>query len=245
MFHFGLPGVIFCSLRQQTIYSLQSRTSGCRTSESELFSMMTWQQPVRQVLLASGSPRRKELLDRMGISFEVIHGAAIDESAFLDMADLDGSLQRLALAKGAQPAGQTPEALVLSADTIVVCDNRVLGKPAGRTDARDMLRMLSGRSHRVLSSVALVCRENGFCRAITETTVVFFRKLTDGEIDWYLDTNEAFDKAGAYGIQGSAMIFVDKIDGCFYNVVGLPVSGTIGLFKAFDDRKDHRNVANN
>ena len=207
--------------------------------------MVTWQQPGRQVILASGSPRRRELLARMGITFEVMTGGNVDEHSFIDAADLEGSLQRLALLKGEEPSHRIPAALVLSADTIVVYENSVLGKPGGRSEARAMLRLLSGRCHQVFSAVALSCAEEAFTRSVVVSTDVYFRSLSASEIDWYLDTNEASDKAGAYGIQGSAMIFVDKIEGCFYNVVGLPVTGTIALFEAFAARKDPPNVADN
>ncbi|MBN1577507.1 MAG: septum formation protein Maf [Chitinispirillaceae bacterium] len=206
--------------------------------------MQTWQHPTRKVILASGSPRRRELLSAMGFSFEVIPGGQLEENAFIDPGDLSGSLGRLAVAKAMGVAVHYPAAAVLSADTIVVCNNRVLGKPAGRADARRMLEALSGRLHTVMTGVALTCREIGFCQSAVAVTGVHFRNLAPDEIEWYLDSGEPFDKAGAYGIQGKAMIFVDKIEGCFYNVVGLPVKGTIDLFKAFTARKEPRNAAN-
>lgn len=210
----------------------------------ELFYMMTWQQTSRRLILASKSPRRKELLERMGLEFEAIAGGQIDESSYIDTADLEGSLGRLAIAKALSIAAKYPEAIVLAADTIVVCGKRVFGKPADRSEARRMLEELSGLRHTVMTGVALVCCEVGFCQSTTAATDVWFRELSEGEIEWYLDSGEPFDKAGAYGIQGGAMIFIDKIEGCFYNVVGLPVQGTIDLFKAFIARKELRNVAN-
>ena len=180
----------------------------------------------------------------MGLSFNVIPGEHLDENAFINAGDISGSLERLAIAKASGVATQYPSAAVLAADTIVVCDNRVLGKPTGRSEARRMLETLSGRLHRVVTGVALMCREFDFCQSTVAVTGVYFRDLPRDEIEWYLDSGEAFDKAGAYGIQGKAMIFVDKIEGCFYNVVGLPVTGTIDLFKAFTARKELRNVAN-
>jgi septum formation protein len=196
--------------------------------------MSFWKHQTRKVILASGSPRRRDLLQQMGFSFEVMKGEPITEKEFIDIADLDGSLQKLAVAKAHSVTEQHPEALVLSADTVVVRDGEILGKPSGRSDAKSMLRTLSGCSHTVMTGVALSCRENAFCQAASVRTTVIFRDLSDAEIEWYLDSNEPYDKAGAYGIQGRAMIFVDKIEGCFYNVVGLPVSGTISLFKAFN-----------
>jgi septum formation protein len=206
--------------------------------------MDTWQRPGRNIILASGSPRRKELLARMGLIFDTITGAPIDEQAFVDAADLNGSLERLAIAKAADVAQRFPGAVVLSADTIVVSEGRVLGKPVDRSDARSMLEALSGRRHNVMTGVALTCTAASFIRSVVVSTDVVFRALCTDEIEWYLDSGEPFDKAGSYGIQGKAMIFVDKIEGCFYNVVGLPISGTIDLFKAFTARKEPRHVAN-
>ncbi|MBN1308014.1 MAG: septum formation protein Maf [Chitinispirillaceae bacterium] len=206
--------------------------------------MRTWQHPTQTVILASGSPRRKELLCAMGLSFNVIPGERFDENAFIDAADPGGSLERLAIAKTKRVAARYPAAAVLAADTIVVCGNRVLGKPADRSEARGMLETLSGRLHRVMTGIALTCREIDFCQSAVAVTNVYFRSLAREEIEWYLDSGEPFDKAGAYGIQGKAMIFVDKIEGCFYNVVGLPVKETIDLFKAFTARKEPWHVAN-
>jgi len=199
--------------------------------------------PSRQVILASGSPRRKELLEQMGFSFKVILGSDIDEASFISSDRLASSLEELALAKGRGVADTYPEALVLSADTIVVEDNHLLGKPDDRSDAARMLRSLSGNRHSVITAVALSCSGESFFRSTTACTYVYFRKLSDEEINRYLDSEEPYDKAGAYGIQGKAMLFVDKIEGCFYNVVGLPVSTTIDLFKAFEARKEPCNVA--
>lgn len=199
--------------------------------------------PSRQLILASGSPRRKELLEQMGFSFNVITGDAIDEASFISSDRLVASLEELALAKGRSVADAHPEALILSADTIVVQNNHLLGKPDDRSDAARMLQSLSGNRHSVITAVALSCSEESFFRSTTARTYVYFRKLSDEAINRYLDSDEPYDKAGAYGIQGKAMIFVDKIEGCFYNVVGLPVSVTIDLFKAFEARKEPCNVA--
>jgi septum formation protein len=219
-------------------------SSRCRNGGVKLFYMIPWQQSARRLILASGSPRRKELLERMGLTFESIPGGPIVESAYIDAADMEESLGRLAVAKAVSVAGNFPEAIVLAADTIVVCDKRVLGKPADRDEARRMLEKLAGRRHTVMTGVALACREVDFCQSAIAATDVWFRELSAGEIEWYLDSGEPFDKAGAYGIQGKAMIFIDKIEGCYYNVVGLPVRGTIDLFTAFTARKEPRNVAN-
>jgi len=195
---------------------------------------MSWLSPNRRLILASASPRRSELLSRMGFTFEVTAGDPLDEESFLDPVSIEQSITRLAEAKGQGVAGRNPGALVLSADTVVVCGGVILGKPADDHAARRMLRMLSGRAHQVMSAVALTCEAASFQKSTVVCTDVFFRELSDPEIGWYVDSGEPSDKAGGYGIQGKAMIFVDKIEGCFYNVVGLPVQGTIDLFKEFD-----------
>lgn len=185
-------------------------------------------------MLASASPRRKELLAQMGFTFDVVNGPYLDEASFMVAGDIDGSITRLSVVKGDAVARKYPQSLVVSADTIVVCDETVLGKPGSTRDAATMLKMLSGRWHEVKTAVTLTCSARRFCETRVICTRVYFRDLGEDEIEWYIATGEPFDKAGAYGIQGKAMIFVDKIEGCFYNVVGLPVKGTIDLFKAFD-----------
>jgi septum formation protein len=193
-------------------------------------AMITWQQPGRPVLLASQSPRRKEILHLMGVSFETSVTAPIDESALINPDSLPLSLQDLAASKARPISERYPQALVLGADTVVVKDRRVLGKPANREEARDMLRMLSGSKHVVMTAVALLCAAGSFKRTALACTDVFFRTISDDEIAAYLESDEYRDKAGAYAIQGRAMIFVDKINGCYYNVVGLPVAETIKVF---------------
>lgn len=105
-----------------------------------------------------------------------------------------------------------------------------------------MLKSLSGKQHKVITGVALLCAEDDFCKTTAVSTTVFFRKISDQEIEDYLGFPEYQDKAGGYAIQGKAMIFVDKIEGCYYNVVGLPVTGTINLFNEFIFRKESTNV---
>jgi septum formation protein len=195
--------------------------------------MLSWQQPGPPILLASQSPRRKLILDQMGFSFSVVAPASINEAAFIDPQDLEQSLRKLALAKAATVADLHPGSLVLGADTVVVKDSVVLGKPADAVEAARMLSMLSNAKHRVLTGVALVCRERSFSATAVASTDVFFRGITAAEIDDYLKHDEYRDKAGAYAIQGKALVFIGKIDGCYYNVVGLPVAETITLFKNY------------
>lgn len=195
--------------------------------------MISWQQPGRPLLLASQSPRRRQILEQMGFVFDTVPPAAIDEAAFIEPMNLKRSLKKLAAAKAADVADRHPGALVLGADTIVVKDTMVLGKPVDAGDAARMLAMLSRSKHRVMTGIALVCREQSFLTTAVASTDVFFREITGNEIDEYLKNSEYCDKAGAYAIQGKALIFISRINGCYYNVVGLPVSETISLFKNY------------
>jgi septum formation protein len=195
--------------------------------------MLTWQNPGKPLILASQSPRRREILENMGLAFTAVPPAALDEGAFINHADLRASLEKLARAKAESVADRHSEALVLGADTVVVKDSHVLGKPADSAEAGSMLKILSGSCHQVLTGVALVCRRESFIASVVACTDVFFRKISDAEIEEYLDYGEYCDKAGAYAIQGRAMIFIERIAGCYYNVVGLPVAETIALLSAY------------
>lgn len=173
-----------------------------------------------RIILASQSPRRRELLERMGISnFEIIPAKGEER---IDPALTPSELvEELSRQKAAEVAGANPDALVIAADTVVAVDGSVLGKPASRDHAVEMLTALSGREHHVYTGFT-VCRGE---RVITahEDTAVRFRTLTGEEIEAYVDTKEPMDKAGSYGIQGLGCVLVEGIVGDYYNVVGLPV----------------------
>ena len=173
-----------------------------------------------KIVLASQSPRRRQLLGQMGLEFTT-QSPEIDEAAFQgrDARDL---VQILSREKARWIAGQVdPETLVIGADTVVVRDGEILGKPKGEEEARAMLASLSGRTHQVCTGVT-VCRGDKVLTQVEETQVTF-RPLTDQEIRQYVSTGEPMDKAGAYGIQGLGALFVERIEGDYYNVVGLPV----------------------
>ena len=174
----------------------------------------------------------------MDVTFTTANPCIGDESAFLRKEDLCGSLQTLACAKASSVAEENVTALVLGADTIVALGSSVLGKPQNESDARSMLTALSGKTHVVYTGVALVCKESGFVYSEYAATTVTFRSLAKEEIESYLACSEWIDKAGAYAIQGNALVFVDRIDGCYYNVVGLPISATIRCFTEYTLRKD-------
>ena len=173
------------------------------------------------IILASKSPRRCALLKKAGLEFSVIP-SAYDEETGLDMEP--GKLaEHLALKKAEDIASYNTAALAIGADTVVVVDGTVLGQPRNHESARQMLEKLSGRAHSVISAYALVCPEKGIKKVRSAATKVYFRELSASEIDAYIKSGEPMDKAGAYAIQGGAASFVEKIDGDYYNVVGLPV----------------------
>jgi len=186
---------------------------------------MTSTRKQHHLILASQSPRRKYLLCKAGLVFQVIPGT-FDESA-VPLTDPGDYVKTLARAKAEDVAAHHPDAWVIGADTIVFIDGAVLGKPESRTAARDMLRRLSGQTHQVYTGYALCCRAAG--RMITEAvkTDVRFKTLSEAEIEWYIQTDEPFDKAGAYAIQGLGTFLVRSISGSYTNVVGLPVCEVI------------------
>ena len=177
-----------------------------------------------RLILASASPRRAELLRAAGIQFDVLP-ADIDESV-LPGESAEHHVRRLAEAKACAVLPRAGGRPVLSADTVVVVAGEILGKPADDGDARRMLRLLSGRSHEVMTGICLMRHEGERGKQSSEVavTTVEFASLTDAEINWYVASGEPHDKAGAYAIQGLASRFVTRIDGCYSNVVGLPVA---------------------
>ncbi len=178
------------------------------------------------LILASGSPRRRELLRTLGLRFTV-RPARIDES-YLVGEPPDQHVQRLAREKAEAEA--RPGELVLGADTVVLLDGEVLGKPADREDAAGMLRRLAGRQHRVLTGVALHEPARGRSEEALEISVVKMAPLSDEEIEWYVATGEPLDKAGSYAVQGVGALFVESVQGNYSNVVGLPLPATYRLF---------------
>jgi septum formation protein len=178
-----------------------------------------------RVILASQSPRRRELLTLVGIAHEVAP-ADIDESVLPGERPAPHA-ERLARAKAETLAARHPEALVVAADTIVVVDGRILGKPADAADARRTLRLLSGRDHVVFTAVA-VARGGEVASEVAEVTVAF-RALGDDEIDAYVATGEPMDKAGSYGIQGYGATIVERIDGDYFAVMGLSLVRVVRL----------------
>ncbi len=174
-----------------------------------------------KLVLASASPRRRELLDQIGLA-HVVKAQDVDESVVPGESP-EEYVARVAMKK-ARACPREFDEVVLAADTTVVADGQILGKPSSLAEARRMLESLSGTRHTVLSAVAC-CSENGEFEVLVTATVTL-RALVDGEIDAYLSTGESFDKAGGYGVQGIAGVFVDRVDGSYSAVVGLPLAET-------------------
>ena len=185
-----------------------------------------------RLILASASPRRRDLLRQAGFAFEV-RVASVNEVPLPDESAEDFA-RRAARDKALDVAAPAPsDSLVLGADTVVVADSEILGKPADAQDAARMLKLLSGVTHRVITGVCLVRAPARVEALAHETTFVTFGALDEQEIASYVASGEPSDKAGAYGIQGLASKFVTRIEGCYFNVVGLPVALVYDLLKPF------------
>ena len=174
------------------------------------------------IILASNSPRRKSLLELIDLPFKVI-ASSVHEDFNIDLKPIDFA-KHYAKLKALHVAKNNPDSLVIGADTIVVLDNEIIGKPADENDSKTMLKKLSGRTHTVITGVSLVWQEKNIIDTFFERTKVTFQKLTDEQIQYYIDNYHPLDKAGSYGIQDWFAVCVKKIDGCFYNVMGFPLS---------------------
>lgn len=188
---------------------------------------------MNKLILASSSPRRRELLDQIGVLFDV-KVADVDETPLADEPP-EEYVQRLALAK-ARKVAQGLTQPCLGSDTSVVLNGKIFGKPQSDGDARDMLQVLSGQSHQVMSAVAIVQYTQDGERSDVRlvSTKVTFKKLSNDQIDKYIATGEPADKAGAYGIQGKGALLVEGIEGSYSNVVGLPLTETAALLEQYD-----------
>ena len=187
---------------------------------------------VKTIILASSSPRRKDLLRQLGIDF-TIDPADVDERVFPNESP-EAYAVRLALEKARVAAARAGAGIVIAADTIVVLNDEILGKPVDAEDAERMLILLSGRMHRVITALAVMDAATGRALTRTSLTRVWFRGLSQYEIASYVATGEPLDKAGAYGIQERGALFVERIDGCYFNVVGLPLSLLADLLRDMD-----------
>lgn len=175
-------------------------------------------------ILASASERRQELLKRIIEEFSVVV-SDFDESTITNVNCVSNYVQEIALGKAKDILNKVNEnSIIIAADTVVSLDGKVLGKPSDREEAYNMLSSLSDNVHKVYTGVVVINTKTHTILKDYVETKVFFSKLTDKEINAYIETGDPFDKAGAYGIQGKAGVFVEKIEGCYYNVVGLPLN---------------------
>ena len=178
-----------------------------------------------RLILASSSPRRSYLLEQAGLTFTVIP-SSFDENS-VSLSTPETYVKTLAEAKAADVSKAYPECWVIGADTIVVIDGKILGKPDSKEQARTMLKRLSGKTHQVFTGYCICCRDRERSFSDSVKTDVLFKNLADNEIEWYINTSEPFDKAGAYAIQGLGTFIVKSIKGSYTNVVGLPVCEVI------------------
>jgi septum formation protein len=189
---------------------------------------------MKKIILASGSPRRKEILGLTGLPFTVDPGEYEEDMG--SPMEPHRLARRLSIRKAKSVAGKYGDALVIAADTFIVFGRKLLGKPHTAEEARGMLKMLSGRSHSVVTGYTILDTASG--RKITRSveTKVWFKKMTAEEIDAYVQTKEPLDKAGAYAIQGLGAVIVKKIEGDYFNVVGLPLFDLVESLKKFGIR---------
>ena len=185
----------------------------------------------QRLILASQSPRRAQLLKLVGFELEIIP-SHFDEDRITENEPAK-HVQVLSFEKAKSVAEKASNGVIIGADTIVVLDGEILGKPGDETEARSMLRSLSGRFHEVYTGFTLLENPGGRSVSDFEKTRVHFRELADWEIDRYVATQSPMDKAGAYGIQDQSAVFADRIEGCFYNVVGFPLSKFYSAMKTF------------
>jgi len=194
-----------------------------------------------KLILASASPRRAQILRDAGISFAVL-SSAIDETPYPGETPQQ-LVRRLADAKAELVAARAVgPAILIAADTVVVLDNQILGKPRSTEEARRMLELFSGRTHSVITAVTLLRLPEMDRRQFIETTLVHFAPLTRDEISRYLATEEPYDKAGAYAIQGHAGRYIPRIEGCYFNVVGLPLARLVAALQELGWSEDHESM---
>lgn len=177
---------------------------------------------MKKIILASKSPRRKEILEMLEWNFEVDSKDTKEE--FHTGLSLEENMQKIALEKAKAIEEKYTEELILACDTMVVVEEKILGKPKNREEAKKMLQLLSGKTSYVYSAVAFLDKQEKREESFVEKTKIHFYPLSEEEIETYIASGEADDKAGAYAIQGKAAIFIEKIEGDYWNVVGLPIS---------------------
>ncbi len=186
---------------------------------------------MKKIILASASPRRKELLEKIGLEFEV-EPSNYEENLSSELGP-HGLAKSLSLEKAKLVAEKYRNALVIAADTFIVLEGKILGKPQTETEARKMLETISGRQHSVITGFTIMDTDTNKALSKSVETKVYIRKLTSNEIDAYVESKEPLDKAGAYAIQGLGSVIVEKIEGDYFNVIGLPLSALTESLKEF------------
>jgi septum formation protein len=183
---------------------------------------------VKKIILASESPRRKELLEGLGLVFDIIPSRIEEKS--VDNEQPVTHARRLSREKALAVSDKNPDATVIGADTIVIIDGLLLGKPENALHAKEMLGKLSGRAHRVITGFTVARGEAVLINAAVESTVLF-KEISEEELDWYTRTPEPYDKAGAYAVQGIGAFFIREIRGSYTNVIGLPLSEVVDFLR--------------
>lgn len=189
---------------------------------------------MKKIILRSASPRRKELLEKAGYSFEII-AADIDETLDLNKTPYE-NVKRLGLEKAKYEQEKYPDAILIGCDTIVVLDGQIYGKPKDEQMAFEMLKKLSGRMHQVMSGVGIIYRDKVYNFVVTSD--VYFKHLEEQEIWQYIETKECFGKAGSYAIQGIGRTLIDHYDGSLENIIGLPVQEVVRILGEIDGMED-------
>ena len=184
------------------------------------------------MILASKSPRSKEILEEFGFKFKVEAKETLEKSEKENPKDF---VMEIALEKAMAVAEENYMEWIVAADTVVVHNNKILGKPKNEEEAKEVLKSLSSHSHEVYTGVAIVNKQKNISLTFTELTKVYFKNISDQEINWYVETKEPLDKAGSYGIQGKGSILIEKIEGDFYNVMGFPISKFYEEMKKYID----------
>jgi septum formation protein len=184
-----------------------------------------------KIVLASASPRRKELLEKIGLEFEVDPGNHAEQ--LRPTSDPHALAREISLKKASVIAGKYPEALIIAADTFIVFGDIILGKPENKTTARKMLTTLNGKSHVVITGFSIIDTKSGKAVSLSTGTTVYMKELSPQEINAYIESQEPLGKAGAYAIQGIGAVIIDRIEGDYFNVVGLPLAALTESLKEF------------
>ena len=182
-----------------------------------------------KIILASASPRRKNILKMINLKFKVL-SSNFDERSISISNDPIDYCKELAIAKAKIISDKYPNSFIIGADTIVYCDKIIIGKPNSYSEAINHLKILSDKKHEVYTAVSLINKKNEIQKSFIDKTSVFFNKLSHSDIEYYVKNHNPLDKAGSYAIQDWSSVFVKKIDGCFYNVVGFPLAKFYKLF---------------